>query len=123
MHLAGVAGDQGRIANSPIATGLPKSRCARTSGFASSAAGWRKAPCTMMLRSLTASRAWPWETTTRVVVHVDHPRRGVDLARDLVHGTLRGQPHADVEAPASRTASWPSVRRPPPAELRRTSRP
>jgi hypothetical protein len=33
----------------------------------------------------------------RVVVHVDNPRLGVDLPRDLVHGTLRGQPHADVE--------------------------
>ena len=33
----------------------------------------------------------------RVIVHVDNPRVGVDLADDFVHGTLRGQPHADVE--------------------------
>jgi hypothetical protein len=33
----------------------------------------------------------------RVVVHVDHPRVRVDLAHHLVHRTLRGQPHADVE--------------------------
>ena len=33
----------------------------------------------------------------RVIVHVDHPRPGVDLAHDLVHGTLCGQPDADVE--------------------------
>ena len=33
----------------------------------------------------------------RVVVHVDHPRPRVDLPRDLVHGPLRGQPHADVK--------------------------
>jgi hypothetical protein len=51
----------------------------------------------MMLRSVTASRAWPWETTTWSIVHVDHPRVGVDLARDLVHGTLGGQPDAEVE--------------------------
>ena len=33
----------------------------------------------------------------RVIVHVDHPRVGVELAHDLVHGTLGGQPHTDVE--------------------------
>jgi len=33
----------------------------------------------------------------RVIVHVDNPRPGVDLARDLMHGPLRGQPHADVQ--------------------------
>ena len=33
----------------------------------------------------------------RVIVHVDDARVGVDLARDLVHRTLRGQPDADVE--------------------------
>ena len=33
----------------------------------------------------------------RVIVHIDHPNLGAGLASDLVHGTLRGETHADVE--------------------------
>ncbi len=33
----------------------------------------------------------------RVIVHVDNSHVGVDLARDLMHRTLRGQPHADLQ--------------------------
>jgi hypothetical protein len=59
-----VARDEVQIARRNTATGRPKSRCPRITGSASSAAGSRRSPRTVTLRSGSASRAFACEMTT-----------------------------------------------------------